>query len=86
MLPSFIARDMQSGLFRQVELALNGINGPVFAQRQIYTMATINLTVSSLQMYLLKTVCLRMRSLERISQDTLVTTLFYLERLLTKMV
>ena len=43
-------------------------------------------TVSSLQMYLLKTVCLRMRSLERISQDILVTTFFYLERLLTKMV
>ena len=33
---------------------------PVFAQRQIYTMATINLTASSLQMCLLKMVCLLM--------------------------
>lgn len=60
MLPSFIARDMRSGLFRQVESVLNEIVGPVFAQRQIYTMATINPTVSSLEICLLKMECLLM--------------------------
>ena len=60
MPPNFIARDMRSGLFRQVESVLNEIVGPVFAQRQIYTMATINPTVSSLEMCLLKMECLLM--------------------------
>ncbi len=48
------ARDMRSGLFRQVELALSVINGRVYAQKRIFITVIIKLIVSFLQMFFLK--------------------------------